>query len=80
MHPFIVKDIEIFAKDIPGAEGIVIANPAFGGGNLDELYITDLVGSSISRIKGVPRGQMLYHQLQVYGIKAFKTDFPAFCF
>jgi len=58
----------------------VVANPPFGVGNLDELYITDLVGSSISRIKGVPRGQMLYHQLQVYGIKAFKTDFPAFCF
>ena len=48
MHPFIVKDIEIFAKDVPGAEGIVIASPAFGGRNLDELYITDLVGSSIS--------------------------------
>ena len=63
MHPFIVKEIEIFTKDIPGAEGIVIANPAFGAGNLDELYITNLMGSSISRIKGVARWQMLDHQL-----------------
>ena len=26
MHPFTVNDIETFAPDIPGAEGIAIAN------------------------------------------------------
>jgi len=54
---------EIFLEDKNAEKLIAPANPAFGGTNLDELYITNLMGNSISRIKGVPRGQKLYHQI-----------------
>jgi len=53
---------EIFLEDKNAEKLIAPANPAFGGPNLDELYITNLMGNSVSRIKGVPRGQTLYHQ------------------
>lgn len=55
---------EIFIEDKNAEKLIAPANPAFGGANLDELYITNLIGNSVSRIKGVPRGQALYHQRQ----------------
>jgi sugar lactone lactonase YvrE len=54
---------EIFVEDKNAEKLIAPANPAFGGKNLDELYITNLIGNSISRIKGVPRGQALFHQM-----------------
>jgi sugar lactone lactonase YvrE len=54
---------EIFLEDRDAEKLIAPANPAFGGADLDELYITNLMGNSVSRIKGVPRGQKLYHQL-----------------
>jgi len=54
---------EIFIEDKNAEKLIAPANPAFGGTNLDELYITNLMGNSIGRIKGVPRGQKLYHQI-----------------
>jgi sugar lactone lactonase YvrE len=54
--------IEIFLEDKNAGKLISPANPAFGGANLDELFITNLIGNSVSRIKGVPRGQALYHQ------------------
>jgi sugar lactone lactonase YvrE len=54
---------EIFVEDKNAEKLIAPANPAFGGKNLDELYITNLIGSSVSRIKGVPRGQALFHQM-----------------
>jgi sugar lactone lactonase YvrE len=53
---------EVFLEDRNAEKLIAPANPAFGGANLDELYITNLMGNSVSRIKGVPRGQALYHQ------------------
>ena len=53
---------DIFLEDENAEKLIAPANPAFGGTNLDELYITNLMGNSVSRIKGVPRGQALYHQ------------------
>lgn len=53
---------EIFLEDKNAERLIAPANPAFGGKHLDELYITNLMGNSVSRIKGVPRGQALYHQ------------------
>jgi sugar lactone lactonase YvrE len=53
---------DIFLEDKNAEKLIAPANPAFGGKNLDELYITNLIGNSVSRIKGVPRGQALYHQ------------------
>jgi gluconolactonase len=53
---------EIFLEDKNAEKLIAPANPAFAGKNLDELYITNLMGNSVSRIKGVPRGQALYHQ------------------
>ena len=53
---------EIFLEDKDAEKLIAPANPAFGGTNLDELYITNLLGNSVSRIRGVPRGQPLYHQ------------------
>lgn len=53
---------EIFIEDQNADKLIAPANPAFGGVNRDELYITNLIGNSVSRIKGVPRGQALYHQ------------------
>ena len=56
--------VEIFLEDKNAESLIAPANPAFGGPNLDELYITNLMGNSVSRIKGVPRGQALYHQKQ----------------
>lgn len=54
---------EIFLEDKNAEKLIAPANPAFGGDHLDELYITNLLGNSVSRLKGVPRGQPLYHQL-----------------
>lgn len=56
-------EMDIFLEDANAEKMVSPANPAFGGPNLDELYITNLGGGSISRIKGVPRGQKLYHQL-----------------
>ncbi|HEX6033334.1 MAG TPA: SMP-30/gluconolactonase/LRE family protein, partial [Anaerolineales bacterium] len=53
---------EIFLEDKNAEKLIAPANPAFGGENSDELYITNLIGNSVSRIKGVPRGQALFHQ------------------
>jgi len=53
---------EIFLEDKNAEKLIAPANPAFGGTDLDELYITNLIGNSVSRIKDVPRGQALYHQ------------------
>ena len=53
---------EIFLEDKNAEKLVAPANPAFGGVNLDELYITNLIGNSVSRIRGVPRGQALYHQ------------------
>jgi len=53
---------EIFVEDKNAEKLVAPANPAFGGANLDELYITNLIGNSVSRLKGVPRGQALYHQ------------------
>ena len=53
---------EIFLEDKNAEKLIAPANPAFGGTDLNELYITNLIGNSVSRIKGVPRGQALYHQ------------------
>jgi hypothetical protein len=53
---------EIFLEAKDAEKLIAPANPAFGGANLNELYITNLIGNSVSRIKGVPRGQALYHQ------------------
>jgi sugar lactone lactonase YvrE len=57
------RHMDIFLEDANAEKLIAPANPAFGGTNLDELYITNLIGNSVSRIKGVPRGQKLYHQL-----------------
>jgi sugar lactone lactonase YvrE len=54
---------EIFLEDKNAEKLIAPANPAFGGTNLDELYITNLIGNSVSRIRGIPRGQKLYHQM-----------------
>lgn len=54
---------DIFLEDANAEKLVAPANPAFGGPKLDELYITNLMGNSVSRIKGVPRGQKLYHQL-----------------
>jgi sugar lactone lactonase YvrE len=53
---------EIFLQDKNAEKLIAPANPAFGGTNLEDLYITNLIGNSVSKIKGVPRGQALYHQ------------------
>lgn len=53
---------EIFLEDKDAEKLIAPANPAFGGVNRDELYITNLIGNTVSRIKGAPRGQALYHQ------------------
>ena len=53
---------DVFLEDRDAQKLIAPANPAFGGTNLDELYITNLIGNSVSRIKDVPRGQPLYHQ------------------
>jgi gluconolactonase len=60
VHPNGMTDI--FLEDKNAEKLISPANPAFGGQNLDELYITNLMGNSVNRIKGVPRGQPLYHQ------------------
>lgn len=53
---------DIFLEDQNAEKLMAPANPAFGGANLDELYITNLMGNSVSCLKGVPRGQKLYHQ------------------
>ena len=55
--------IDIFLEDKNAEKLVAPANPAFGGTNRDELYITNLIGNTVSRVKGVPRGQALYHQL-----------------
>jgi len=57
------KSVDIFIEDANAEKLVAPANPAFGGANLDELYITNLIGNTVSRIKGVPQGQRLYHQL-----------------
>lgn len=54
---------DIFLEDRNAEKLVAPANPAFGGANWDELYITNLMGNSVSRIKGLPRGQKLYHQV-----------------
>lgn len=54
---------DIFLEDKNAEKLVAPANPAFGGANLEDLYITNLIGNSVSRIKGVPRGQPLYHQI-----------------
>jgi sugar lactone lactonase YvrE len=54
---------EIFLEDKNAAKLVAPANPAFGGKHLDDLYITNLMGNSVSRIRGVPRGQPLFHQV-----------------
>lgn len=54
---------EIFLEDQDAEKLIAPANPAFGGNHQDELYITNLLGNSVSRLKDAPRGQPLYHQL-----------------
>ena len=56
-------EMDIFLQDANAEKLIGPANPAFGGLNLDELFITNLMGNSVSRVKDVPRGQKLYHQL-----------------
>ena len=56
-------EMDIFLQDANAEKLVSPANPAFGGANLDELYITNLGGNTVSRVKGVPRGQKLYHQL-----------------
>ena len=55
---------DVFLEDKDAEKLIAPANPAFGGPNLDELYITNLMGNSVSRMKSVPPGQPLYHQRQ----------------
>lgn len=54
---------EIFLEDKNAEKLVAPANPAFGGKNLTELYITNLMGNSVSRIKGVEQGKALYHQV-----------------
>lgn len=54
---------DIFLEDENAEKLIAPANLAFDGTNLDELYITNLIGNSVSRIRGVPRGQPLFHQV-----------------
>jgi sugar lactone lactonase YvrE len=56
---------DIFLEDRNAEKLVAPANPAFGGKNLDELYITNLMGNSVSRINSVPPGQPLYHQSSV---------------
>jgi len=55
--------LEIFAQDPPPstAQLFAAANCAFGGVNLDEIFITNL-GGFISCLTGGPQGQPLYHQ------------------
>jgi sugar lactone lactonase YvrE len=53
---------DVFLEDKNAEKLVAPTNPAFGGANLDELYITNLIGNSVSRIKSVARGQALYHQ------------------
>ncbi len=57
------RHVDIFIEDQNAEKLVAPANPAFGGPNLDELYITNLIGNSVGRIKGVPSGQKLYHQI-----------------
>jgi sugar lactone lactonase YvrE len=54
--------MDIFLEDKNAEKLVAPANPAFGGTNLDELYVTNLMGNSVSRMKSVPRGQAIYHQ------------------
>ena len=54
---------EIFFEDRHAEKLVGPANPAFGGKSLNELYVTNLIGNSVSRIKNAPPGQRLYHQL-----------------
>jgi sugar lactone lactonase YvrE len=56
-------ETDIFLQDENAEKLISPANPAFGGADLSDLYITNLTGGSVSRVKNAPRGQPLYHQL-----------------
>lgn len=67
MHEIIYRvqlngSVDIFVEDRNAEKLVTPANPAFGGANFDELYITNLMRNSVSRIKGMPRGQKLYYQ------------------
>jgi sugar lactone lactonase YvrE len=53
---------EIFLEDARAEKLVSPANPAFGGRYLNELYVTNLMGNSVSRITGPLCGQPLYHQ------------------
>jgi sugar lactone lactonase YvrE len=55
--------MDMFLEDANAEKLVSPANPAFGGSNLDELYITNLMGNSVSKISEMPRGQELYHQM-----------------
>jgi gluconolactonase len=56
------RRMDIFLEDANAGKLVAPANPAFGGPDLDELYITNLMGNSVSKISGTARGQKLYHQ------------------
>jgi sugar lactone lactonase YvrE len=53
---------DVFVADMNAEKLVAPANPAFGGPRLDELYITNLMGHRLCRIRNVPYGQKLYHQ------------------
>jgi hypothetical protein len=55
-------EVDIFVEDTSAEKLVAPANPTFGEANFDELYITNLIRNSVSRIKGVPRRQKLFHQ------------------
>ena len=55
--------MDIFAEDANAEKMVSPANPAFGGRELNELYITNPGGNSVSKIRNVPRRQKLFHQL-----------------
>jgi sugar lactone lactonase YvrE len=57
-------ETDIFLQDHNAEKLVSPANPAFGGSDLRDLYITNLTGGSVSRVKGIVQGQALYHQLQ----------------
>jgi sugar lactone lactonase YvrE len=61
-HVRITGIMEVFVEDKNADKLVAPANLAFGGKDLDKLFITNLIGNSVSRITGVPRGQALYHQ------------------
>jgi sugar lactone lactonase YvrE len=53
---------QIFAQDPTSERLRGLANCAFGGPYLDQLFITNLIGGHISRIANVDKGQPLFHQ------------------